>query len=994
MRTKYVAGACTAALALAIGAGVPAFNSASSGARSHVVVNEVLYWPSGSHPEWVELYNKGGSTSLGGWRLSNLRGRSIRLPGWTLPPNSYLVVYFGPGRDDRDFSDHRGSYHAGSVRGFLSNRAGGVVLRRPRSIADFVAYSATGKRPEGRLFGAAVHANQWPARAFFRSVVLRPLDFLTTPVSRGDSIGRFASSFDSDRPGDWSSLGGRDALGPTPGRVNRETLGKLVRSGSPRATASGAAPRRQWTVMMLVDPHPIEGRREVEHLAEYDVKKITEGITSTNNINFVVQYAPKKGQGAPGGKLLYFRHLVTRKKLDPSPVPVPGPDGQGGDSTDPSKAETTRDFINWAQREYPARHYIFVYYGHGRGWKGVMRGEDDSLTMSRMSRGLSALGQRFDVVFFHSCLMSMVEVGYQIAGQAQMMVASEEVMYGDVFPWVDFLNWLESAGPNVGAGPVADQMATLFGKAARADHQEQKVRESYTIASVDLATLVGHPAIGPNPAFGLNPALADLARNLLIELENRGPKRDDFTDNLQIEIKKKAQEKQQVLNDPNFRDLQRFAELVEERLGIPAVPLRPETVAAATAVIAALREGAAGSAIRVSESANQHNHGLSIYFPHELDTGAGTERWGDAFDWPLEKFPLATPLQYAHDANIKLPGLAVPHQLPDDAPPGAPPGPGFLFPANNLWDEFLHRYYKPVADACVIAPRQGCRQVVTVAVGTKVTVTGMGSSDSDGKDKDDQPAHRGAHKHWYWDQKPSVDELGAIPAYRRGVLYAKCKDPPHSPEGEDCDRDNQDGTNDDLGFQGIAFEFTCPAPGVYPFQLWTWDEHHDLIEKHKALPNRQDDHRLHFLVDGAIAVVICEAPGGRKDAALPAGQDAALPGDDMTYTIAFEANPQLTGPADADMIDSLPPQVELNGEVLCTTGSCFYDPEIHTVFWQGTFNPGDSVEIKIPVHIPEDTPCPSEIVNQAQTDDGLELEEVSDSTPLVCAVPSPLSSLF
>lgn len=62
-------------------------------APARVVINEVLYAPSGPDPngEWVEIYNAGGTAvDLSGYVLSDGEGTLI-LPSFTLNPNSYAV---------------------------------------------------------------------------------------------------------------------------------------------------------------------------------------------------------------------------------------------------------------------------------------------------------------------------------------------------------------------------------------------------------------------------------------------------------------------------------------------------------------------------------------------------------------------------------------------------------------------------------------------------------------------------------------------------------------------------------------------------------------------------------------------------------------------------------------------------------------------------------------------------------------------------------------
>jgi hypothetical protein len=104
----------------------------------------------------------------------------------------------------------------------------------------------------------------------------------------------------------------------------------------------------------------------------------------------------------------------------------------GPHDLDPGDPDALAEFIEWAEDAYPAERYALVLGGHGRGWKALfpVGPEDDFLTMSELDDALGALGQPFDVVDFESPLMAGVEVGYQIADRAELMVASQEIVWG------------------------------------------------------------------------------------------------------------------------------------------------------------------------------------------------------------------------------------------------------------------------------------------------------------------------------------------------------------------------------------------------------------------------------------------------------------------------------------------------------------------------------------------------------------------------------------
>ena len=64
--------------------------------------------------EWIELYNAGESIRIKDWTISNSDGiAKATLPDWVFPNNTYLIVHFGTGINDDDFSDGNGTYYVG-----------------------------------------------------------------------------------------------------------------------------------------------------------------------------------------------------------------------------------------------------------------------------------------------------------------------------------------------------------------------------------------------------------------------------------------------------------------------------------------------------------------------------------------------------------------------------------------------------------------------------------------------------------------------------------------------------------------------------------------------------------------------------------------------------------------------------------------------------------------------------------------------------------------
>jgi len=93
--------------------------------------------------------------------------------------------------------------------------------------------------------------------------------------------------------------------------------------------------------------------------------------------------------------------------------------------------QTLKDFIIWTSTNYPALNYALILWDHGGSFAGVCWDHgvnpNERLTMTELETALSGAGMHLGVVMFMACLMSSIEVAYQIRKCCDYVVASEAV---------------------------------------------------------------------------------------------------------------------------------------------------------------------------------------------------------------------------------------------------------------------------------------------------------------------------------------------------------------------------------------------------------------------------------------------------------------------------------------------------------------------------------------------------------------------------------------
>jgi hypothetical protein len=274
-----------------------------------------------------------------------------------------------------------------------------------------------------------------------------------------------------------------------------------------------------WTVMVL-----LAGDNDLSTAGEIDLEEMRR-VGSTPGVHVVAQFDRAGAEG------------TRRFHVEPAGVAEEIVALGETDCGDPS---TLRDFVRWATGRYPADRYALVLWSHGGGWapadidalarsQGVtgfslreaneraatplgrvlfrstwMRllsrstpaeraicsddGSGHSLDTVELGHVLAAiardLGRPIDVLGLDACLMSSLEVAFEVRPFVDVMVASEEVEPSDGWPYARVLRALvakpDLTARDLGARIVAEYVG---------DYRERGYEGDVTLAALDLKRL-------------------------------------------------------------------------------------------------------------------------------------------------------------------------------------------------------------------------------------------------------------------------------------------------------------------------------------------------------------------------------------------------------------------------------------------------------------------------------------------------------------------------
>lgn len=233
-----------------------------------------------------------------------------------------------------------------------------------------------------------------------------------------------------------------------------------------------------WTILNYIEADNNIGRYGVDNV------KAMQRVGSNTNVNIVVQldevsykktwrFKVKKGGKSDDVSLSQDMGLNPEKELPES--------------------------VLWASQTYPSDYFMLILWNHGNGIvdepKGynrkIKRGilydyaNNTYLNNQQLKRALSVihnniLGKKIDVLGCDACLMSMLEVCYQVKDHAKILIASENVEPAPGWDYQTFLTRLATSTGNVQPEDLARFIVESY------DLFVKKIGKNYSLSAIKL----------------------------------------------------------------------------------------------------------------------------------------------------------------------------------------------------------------------------------------------------------------------------------------------------------------------------------------------------------------------------------------------------------------------------------------------------------------------------------------------------------------------------
>ena len=368
--------------------------------------------------------------------------------------------------------------------------------------------------------------------------------------------------------------------------------------------------KAKWTVMVYM-----AGDNNLDGAALRDIEEMAR-VGSTKDVNVLVQLDRLEDKKSR-------RFLITKGGgYERDCLEIFGETNTG----DPKVLE---DFLTWSTERYPAERYCLILWNHGSGWWEEARSRaaaskspsarslrtrsraslfhhstnatghsthrsicyddhsggdalDNSELKNVLARACTAIGKKIDILGMDACLMTMVEIAWQLRGSVEILVGSEIEEPNDGWPYTGILSFL-TAKPKSKTHIIA-----------------KEVVKQYVASYKDQGETVTQSAINTSATEEIIRALIPLAAELLSDLDKNR------------KLIQWAWDHAPKFYDDNYLDLYAFARKLRSKD-------RGQIREKADALIAALKTGKTKSILSYGKLGAEvaGTKGLSIYFPAE-----------------------------------------------------------------------------------------------------------------------------------------------------------------------------------------------------------------------------------------------------------------------------------------------------------------------------------------------------------------------------------------
>ena len=141
---------------------------------------------------------------------------------------------------------------------------------------------------------------------------------------------------------------------------------------------------------------------------------------------------------------------------------------------DMANKDTLANLLSFARREYNAKHYALIVWGHGNGWRGSDASGSKAFAEDSFSGGCMSIcdlrmaidegmgGEELDFVGFDTCFGNCIELCYELSSSARLLAGTPALVPSGGWNYTDFFELFAKSSMSV--AELADCAVEQFKK--------------------------------------------------------------------------------------------------------------------------------------------------------------------------------------------------------------------------------------------------------------------------------------------------------------------------------------------------------------------------------------------------------------------------------------------------------------------------------------------------------------------------------------------------
>lgn len=192
---------------------------------------------------------------------------------------------------------------------------------------------------------------------------------------------------------------------------------------------------------------------------------------------------------------------------------------------DTGSPKTLSEFFRWGVGSFPAENYLVVIWGHGTGFKSTKAvAGDDYGTWLDIPGILWALQQAEcnpAVLGFDACLMGMAEIAYAFRDRVGVLVGSQQVEWGDGWPYEAVMKDLADARKAETPEALAREIVGRYIAQCRKEGRQNVTHSAMRLERIEpLIESLGRLGVALTASSGPNRSLVATARSRSLGFNN------------------------------------------------------------------------------------------------------------------------------------------------------------------------------------------------------------------------------------------------------------------------------------------------------------------------------------------------------------------------------------------------------------------------------------------------------------------------------------------